>query len=337
MTTPTGPPYTSGRRLAAATAQRTATGPPAGTGRASVLTVAGLLALAPLARHTGVGSSPAYLLAGLLAGLPHGAVDHLVPGWCSARARSPGVRLAVPLGYAAVAAVVLVAFQAAPTPALLAFLVLSVIHFGAADEAFHAERDGRPVRHRPAGVLARGGPPVVVPLLVWPETVDPLLAAVAPGVPAVLGPGLRLLALGCLVVAGTVTVVRDLRGGRHLDAAEPVLLVALFAAVPPALAVGAYFAAWHSARHVSRLLRAHPANRSDLADGRWGAPLGRFARAAALPTLVAAAVPVALAVWPGRPFDPLSVTVAALAALTVPHSAVVAWLDRRGRPAGSPA
>ena len=334
MTTPTGPPRTSGRHLPVAAPSGAPTGPPAGTGRAAVLTVAGLLALAPLIRHTGIGTSPAYLLAGLLAGLPHGAVDHLVPGWCSAQARSPAARLAVPLGYTAVAAVVLVAFRAAPTPALLAFLVLSVIHFGAADEAFHAERDGRPVRYRLTGVLARGGPPVVVPLLVWPETVDPLLAAVAPGAPAALGPGLRLLALGCLVGAGTVTVVRDLRGGRRLAAAEPALLVALFATVPPALAVGTYFAAWHAARHVSRLLRAHPANRSDLAAGRWMAPMGRFARAAFLPTLVAAAVPVALAGWPGRPFDPLATTVATLAALTVPHSAVVTRLDRRGPPAG---
>ncbi|WBC12412.1 Brp/Blh family beta-carotene 15,15'-dioxygenase [Micromonospora sp. WMMA1998] len=331
MTTPAGAP---GRHRPVIAPDQAAPGLPVGRGHASVLAVAGLLALAPLIRHTGVGTSPAYLLAGLLAGLPHGAVDHLVPGWSSARARSPAARVAVPLGYAAVAALVLVVFQAAPTPALLAFLVLSVIHFGAADEAFHAERDGRPVRYSPAGVLARGGPPVVVPLLVWPETVDPLLAAVAPGAPAVLGPGLRLLALGCLVAAGTFTVVRDLRGGRPLAAAEPVLLLGLFAAVPPALAVGTYFAAWHAARHVSRLLRAHPANRSDLAAGRWAVPLGRFARAAALPTLVAAAVPMVLAGWPGRPFDALAVTVAALAALTVPHSAVVAWLDRRGRPAG---
>ncbi|MEV0000885.1 Brp/Blh family beta-carotene 15,15'-dioxygenase [Micromonospora sp. NPDC050980] len=298
------------------------------------MTVAGLLALAPVIRHTGIGTSPGYLLVGLLAGLPHGAVDHLVPGWSSARARSPAARLAVALGYAAVAAVVLVAFQAAPTPALLAFLALSVIHFGAADEAFHAERDGRPVRYRPAGVLARGGPPVIVPLLAWPATVDPLLGAVAPGAPAALDPGLRLLALGCLVAAGAWTAVRDLRHGRHLDAAEPALLVALFATVPPALAVGAYFATWHAARHVSRLLRAHPDNRSDLAAGRWAAPLGRFARAALLPTLVAAAVPVTLAGWPGRPFEPLAVTVAALAALTVPHVAVVTWLDRCGPPAG---
>ncbi|SCF14864.1 Brp/Blh family beta-carotene 15,15'-dioxygenase [Micromonospora mirobrigensis] len=301
---------------------------------ASTLTVAALLALAPLIRHTGVGASPAYLVAGLLVGLPHGAVDHLVPGWSSAAARSPAARVAVPLGYAAVAVVILAGFRSAPGPALLAFLALSVAHFGAADEAFHAERDGRSVRYHPTGVLARGGPPVVVPLLVWPHTVDPLLAAVAPGVPALLTAGPRLLAAGCLLVAVALTAVRDLRAGRHLDAVEPVLLVALFATVPPALAVGAYFAAWHSARHVTRLLRAHPANRNDLAAGRWRAPLRRFARAAALPTLTAAAVPVVMAGWPGPGFDPLPGTVATLAALTVPHSAVVAWLDRRRPAAG---
>ncbi|SCG34343.1 Brp/Blh family beta-carotene 15,15'-dioxygenase [Micromonospora halophytica] len=298
-------------------------------GVTSPLPALALLVLAPVLHRHDVGGAPGFLLAGLLLGLPHGAVDHLVPAWMSARARPTAARLAVPLGYAALAGAALVAFRAAPAPALVGFLALSVAHFGTADEAFHAERDGRPVRQPLSGVLARGGPPVVVPLLLWPDAVDPVLATVAPRVPELLTVEVRALATACLLAAVARTVLRDVRAGRRADAAEPVLLLCLFAAVPPALAIGVYFATWHSARHVARLLHGDPGNRADLVAGRLGPPLRRFARRAALPTLAAAA---ALAVLAAGPVDLLPATVAVLAALTVPHAALVAWLDRRARP-----
>ncbi|WP_157744987.1 Brp/Blh family beta-carotene 15,15'-dioxygenase [Micromonospora coxensis] len=301
-------------------------------GGTSLLTAVALLVLAPVLHRHDVGASPAYLLAGLLLGLPHGAVDHLVPAWMSARARPPAARLAVAFGYAALAGAALVVFRAVPGPALVGFLALSVAHFGTADEAFHAERDGRPVRQSVSGVLARGGPPVLVPLLLWPDAVDLLLTAVAPGVPELLTVEVRALAVACLLAAVARTVLRDVRAGRRADAAEPVLLLALFATVPPALAIGVYFATWHSARHVARLLHGDPGNHADLAAGRLGPPLRRFARRAALPTVAAVTALAALTVAPGRPIDLLPATVAVLAALTVPHSALVAWMDRRARP-----
>ncbi|TWJ25936.1 Brp/Blh family beta-carotene 15,15'-dioxygenase [Micromonospora endolithica] len=347
MTTPVPPGAAATPGNAASTAGHA--GPTAGTagrppayrlldraGLVSALVVAALLAGAPLLHRYDFGASPAFLVVGLVLGLPHGAVDHLVPAWLSVRARPPFARLALPLAYAAVAAGVLAVFRAAPDLALLGFLAVSVVHFGAADEAFHAERDHRPVRYTGSGVLAHGGPPVVLPLLLRPDAVDPLLAAVAPGVPALLTTEIRLTAALCLLVAIGVTLRRGVRAGRLRSAVEPVLLVALFAAVPPALAIGAYFAGWHSLRHVARLLHADPANHADLTAGRLSPPLRRFARRAALPTLAASVFLAALVGRPEQPVDALPTTIAVLAALTLPHAAVVAWMDRRTF-TGSPA
>jgi hypothetical protein len=79
-----------------------------------------------------------------------------------------------------------------------------------------------------------------------------------------------------------------------------------------------------------------PANAGDLAAGRLARPLGRFAAAAALPTL---AVLVVLGLlwaaadgWRGF----VATDVPLLAALTLPHVLVVGWLDRtEGAQAGS--
>ncbi|MFV2111736.1 Brp/Blh family beta-carotene 15,15'-dioxygenase [Micromonospora sp. LOL_025] len=303
-------------------------------GTATQLALGGLLASSPLIAAAGPGDSPAFLVAGLLLGLPHGAVDHLVPARLSARARPLSARVALLAAYAAVAGVGLTVFRAAPDLALVGFLLVSVVHFGTADVAFHAERDRRPVRPGVTAVLAYGGPPVVVPLALWREQVDPLLATVAPQAPMLLTDEVRALALATVLCAVAVTAIRDVRAGRARDAVQPVLLAGLFGTVPPALAVGAYFAAWHSCRHVARLLRHDPRNTADLAAGRVGPPLRRFARQAAAPTAVALAALLALVTWPGHRADPLPATFAVLAALTLPHAVLVAWADRRGP--GSP-
>ncbi|RLK13746.1 Brp/Blh family beta-carotene 15,15'-monooxygenase [Micromonospora sp. M71_S20] len=299
-------------------------------GTATQLALGGLLAWSPLIDAAGPGGSPAFLVAGLLLGLPHGAVDHLVPARLSARARPLSARVALLAAYAAVAGAGLTVFRAAPDLALVGFLIVSVVHFGTADVAFHAERDRRPARPGVTAVLAYGGPPVVVPLALWREQVDPLLAAVAPQAPALLTDEVRALALATVLCAVAATAIRDVRAGRARDAVPPVLLVGLFGTVPPALAVGAYFAVWHSCRHVARLLRHDPRNTADLAAGRVGPPLRRFARQAAAPTAVALAALLALVTWPGHRADPLPATFAVLAALTLPHAVLVAWADRRG-------
>ncbi|MGN9766050.1 Brp/Blh family beta-carotene 15,15'-dioxygenase [Micromonospora sp. SD12] len=301
-----------------------------GAGTASQLALGGLLALAPLIGAAGLGGSPAFLIAGLLLGLPHGAVDHLVPAWLSARARPLPARVALLVVYTAVAGAGLVAFRAAPDLALVGFLVVSIVHFGSADVAFHAERDRRPVRPRVTAVLAYGGPPVVVPLALWRDQVDPVLAAVSPRVPALIAVEVRALALATVLCAVVLTAIREVRAGRPRDAVQPLLLVALFGTVPPALAIGAYFALWHSCRHVARLLRHDPRNTADLAAGRVGRPLRRFARQAAAPTVLAVVALIALVTWPGHRADPLPATFAVLAALTLPHAVLVAWTDRRG-------
>lgn len=304
-------------------------------GSVSSLTLCAVLVLHPFIHADRTTSSLVPTLVGLLVGLPHGAVDHLVPAWLSVKARRLRARLGLLLGYATAAGTGLWVFQAAPAAALLGFLVLSVVHFGAGDEAFHAERDARPVRLRPHGVLAYGGPPVIFPLVLWRDQVDPLLENVAAGATIPLTPEVRAVALVTAVLAITITAIGDLRAGRGGDVVQLGLLATVFAVVSPLLAFGVYFAAWHSLRHVARLLRVDPANAAQLRAGRLGAPLRRFAVRAAAPTAFALVLLVLLALLAG-PDDapgPLPSVFAVLAALTVPHATVVAWLDRH-RPAG---
>ena len=272
----------------------------------------------------------AVLLGGLLLGLPHGAIDHLVPAY---RLRWRPVRMVLfALGYAALAGVAYAAFRAVPAAALAVFVAVSAWHFGSGETAFADLRTGRPVRGRITAATVVGAAVVLVPLargLADPagETAA-LVGGVAPGwsPPA---PGVLQLVVLVVAAAAACLGIALLRRRRWLEAAELSVLLVLVLGAPPLVAFGVYFGAWHSVRHVARMVAEAPANAADLADGRLPAPLARFATPAGLPT---SAVLAALAVlwsaaggWQGLVVAHLPL----LAALTLPHVLVVAWLDRQ--------
>jgi beta-carotene 15,15'-dioxygenase len=292
------------------------------TAVAAAAVVAGVVAPGATA-----AAAPALFVAGFLVGLPHGAVDHLVPGWVGLTRGGPRTMVAILAAYLAAAVGAWTALTLAGPVAVLALLALSVLHFGLGDVmADPAVAPGLRGSSAAAAVLARGGAVVVLPVARWPAQTDRVLGALDPRVPALLGPGTRAALLGVLLGCALVAVVDALRRRRNRDAAEIAVLLALFAVVPPIAAFGVYFGGWHALRHTARLLAADPANADDLAAGHWRRPLGRFARAAAAPTaavLTALAGLLLLAARPGLLVPVLTV----LLALTVPHVVVVAVLD----------
>ena len=288
------------------------------------LLATGLLAVLPAASRDGQLLAAALLL-GVL-GLPHGALDlrigrqHLAPRlgrrWLPAFATL----------YLGLALLVVVAWWAAPAPALAAFLAVSAWHFGAGDRA------ALPGSAHPAGeILLRGSLPVAAPILFHPRESAELLGLLLPETQAAALPQIvlgassaaPLYALG-LTAAALLTALRALRERDSRPARvalEIVVLTALFAVAPPLLAFSLYFCAWHAPRHVLEVLsRGGRLHASDLLAG---------ARSAAGPTLAALAIAglclVALA--PG--LDPRTalarVLFIGMAALTVPHMALAAW------------
>ena len=290
--------------------------------------ISGLLAPTPVER-----GQLLILVVGFLIGLPHGAVDHLVPFWTGWVRRSLLSMLVVLLGYVSVAVLTWAGLHWAGALVLPLLLVVSVLHFGAGDlMADHDDDpDGRPLPGGAlvVGVLARGGPVVAGPLLVWPAQADRALAAVQLDFTL---PALWVRALLAVVVAACVLAhaVTSLRTRQHRSALEVVLLALLFVAVPPLAAFGIYFGAWHGLRHTARLVARDPRNHADLAAGRLLRPLRRFGVSAALPTLVAGVSAAALVHLAGQRAAPTGTVFTVLLALTVPHLVVVAALDLAG-------
>ncbi|QZX99107.1 Brp/Blh family beta-carotene 15,15'-dioxygenase [Halobaculum rubrum] len=131
-------------------------------------------------------------------------------------------------------------------------------------EAVYGTEHLRSRTQRVIAAAVRGGAVMVVPMVFWPETFlafssvmvnifEPgALAGVAGDLQArrlMLGGGYGALLLAHLGLG----YARATGSGSFLaDAAETLLLVAYFAAVPVVIAVGLYFPLWYSARQVAR-------------------------------------------------------------------------------------
>ncbi|WP_216328602.1 Brp/Blh family beta-carotene 15,15'-dioxygenase [Deinococcus aestuarii] len=281
------------------------------------------------------------LLSVVLFGLPHGALDHLVPGrlgW--AWGRRPRWVVLYCVLYAALAGLYLLAWRFAPLPALWVFLLVSALHWGQGDLHFLEAGLGRrrPARwSAPLALLARGSLPILVPLLAFTGDFERLArgAALAFGgqveVAALLPPDVRtLLTLGLaglLALYALDTLRAASPGRRALELAEAALLLLLFLTVPAPLSIGVYFTLWHAWRHLGRLLALgtgqarHPSRR--------GAP--RLAADLLPITLAALGMLGGLYLWAAPRVASVetftALYLALIAALTLPHALVVALMD----------
>ena len=280
-------------------------------------------------------------VAGALAGLPHGAVDHLLPSMLSRVSTDVHVGPGVParghmivwlvVGYLITAGFMGALFVVAPAPTLVAFLVVAGGHFGWGEVTADADRRGLTVRLNPVSVLhALAVGLVTVGLILWsqPATTDPIVRAMSPAV-ADLAITSRVGGIAAVAVVVGAALMALLWRGQGRSAFELALLTLVFATCPPVAAFGVYFGLWHAVRFTSRLVdavRLHDCR--DAATDRGGAAAVRhLAKLSVAPTAVAL-VAVGGVISAGGVVA-LQAQVAVLLAVTFPHAAVVAWIDAR--------
>lgn len=204
-----------------------------------------------------------YLVGMIALNLPHGGYEHFE----NLRCRQPTFRWRYVAAYLAVIGGFVGLYVLEPVAGLALALGVAIAKGGIGGLHVLAATSGtdhlRTRFQRALAVAVRGGSVMLVPIVFWPETFHTFSALMVGLVdPGGLAPYTSYFDVTRLLVAGGygLAVVAHLglgfrRGGGHswvVDAAETLLLVAFFAAVPVLVAVGLYFPFWYSARQVAR-------------------------------------------------------------------------------------
>jgi Brp/Blh family beta-carotene 15,15'-monooxygenase len=290
-----------------------------------------------------------FVLSLVFFGLPHGAVDHLVPGRLRGRVTIQSI-VGVAVLYATLAAAYLTFWSVAPVAAFGFFILLTWFHWGQGDLysqiAFLGGQYPAPVSLKVLMVVVRGGLPMLIPLLAFPDVYREVAGSIVSlfsgsgGLTWVFNPLFRFGTGSVFLTLVLCTFIWSYRSSGHndktawtLDAAEVGLLAAYFALVPPILALGLYFCLWHATRHIARLMLLNPRSCAALQKGAFLPALRDFARDAAPLTVVALALLVGFYLLaPGSVQGLtgfLAVYLILISVLTLPHVVVVALMDRR--------
>ncbi|MEM8485006.1 MAG: Brp/Blh family beta-carotene 15,15'-dioxygenase [Bacteroidota bacterium] len=214
------------------------------------------------------------LLASMLfLGLPHGAVDHMVLLQLQNKVCSPVALARVIFPYLVLAGCYLVMWFLTPALAFGLFILITWFHWGQGDVhtlvIFARAAHLTSVHMRRLALVVRGGLPMLIPLLAFPEVYQEVFTgitsrfttAAATDITWPFAPSFRLgMGLG---FAGLTTFYflygfYKLRWGLNRayleDLAEVILLAVLFASVHPLVAIGLYFCCWHAVRHIARIV-----------------------------------------------------------------------------------
>ena len=262
----------------------------------------------------------------LAIGIPHGALDHLVT---LPKAQPKKMALFI-IVYVAVAIVAVIGILKFNTVGFIVVLFMSAIHFGIGDAAFINEIDkrseGAKKLNRWFYIPAAGFTPVFIPLVNSASTealasVNPALINWHQGFDSQI---LFTVSIFALLAIGVMVFDK-----RYREALDLIVLLLLAHLAPPLIAFAVYFGCWHAMRHTARLTLALPRCVENITQGMLRKAFSN-AVIPGLPALIGTFVVAGLLALSGQDFTDEFFWMALVVvwALTVPHMAVTAKLDR---------
>ena len=293
---------------------------------AAVVAVIATVIFSSLLDHQSLHWQIAVATVALAIGIPHGALDHLV-----ARPTGSGSTMfGFVVRYVLTAVVALIAILMFNMIGFVLVLVMSAVHFGIGDTAFIAEIDKRTAT-KPMPIawlyaISAGFVPVIIPLT--KSSSESALQEINVNIVGWHG-GFNNVLLFATAILAFATFSALVVNKRYRDAIDIALLVLLSVVAPPLIAFAVYFGCWHAVRHTARLTLVLPSSQKAFARGSTTRAFGS-AVAPGLPALIGVFIAAGIiGTATDLSNDTLIWTALAIVwALTVPHMAATARLDR---------
>jgi Brp/Blh family beta-carotene 15,15'-monooxygenase len=291
-----------------------------------IVAILASLAFSNLLGKSSMGWQVIIAVVALAIGIPHGALDHLVT-LPKAQPKKMAIFIVI---YVAVAMVAVIGILRFNTVGFIFVLFMSAIHFGIGDAAFINEIDKRtdaPQKlNRWFYIPAAGFTPVFIPLVNSAST--EALASVNPALINWHG-GLDSEILVAITGFALISIGVMAFTKRYREALDLAALLLLAHLAPPLIAFAVYFGCWHAMRHTARLTLSLPRSIDNLTQGMLRKAFSN-AVIPGLPALIGTFVVAGLLTLSGQDFTDEFFWMALVVvwALTVPHMAVTAKLDR---------
>ena len=291
-----------------------------------ILAIAASLFFSDLLGEGSMGWQVIIAVIALAIGIPHGALDHLV----TLPKTEPKKMALFIIVYVAVAIVAVIGILKFNIVGFIVVLFMSAIHFGIGDAAFINEIDkrseGTKKLNRWFYIPAAGFTPVFIPLVNSAST--EALSSVNPAL-IYWHQGLDSQILFTITVFAILAIGVMVFDKRYREALDLIVLLLLAHLAPPLIAFAVYFGCWHAMRHTARLTLSLPRSIENLTQGMLRKAFSN-AVIPGLPALIGTFVVAGILALSGRDFTDEFFWMALVVvwALTVPHMAVTAKLDR---------
>jgi len=291
-----------------------------------ILAIAASLFFSDVLGEGSMGWQVVIAVIALAIGIPHGALDHLVT-LPKSEPKKMALFIAV---YVAVAIVAVIGILNFNIVGFIVVLFMSAIHFGIGDAAFINEIDkrtgGSKKLNRWFYIPAAGFTPVFIPLVNSAST-----EALSSVNPALINwhQGLDSQILFTITVFAILAIGVMVFDKRYREALDLIVLLLLAHLAPPLITFAVYFGCWHAMRHTARLTLSLPRSIENLTQGMLRKAFSN-AVIPGLPALIGTFLVAGLLAISGRDFTDEFFWMALVVvwALTVPHMAVTAKLDR---------
>ena len=282
-------------------------------------------------------------------GMPHGGADHLLI-WGMLRNDTYGRRIFSLALYTLIALIYVIFWNFQPLVAAVFFLVLTIFHWGQGDRyisvRFHnANYLSRSRMLTILHILSRGSIPILVPGYLGNEIYrDVIESIVNSGSQASyqaqwisMYPQLFLyVPLGLTlfyIFANFIYIDGENKRPFLIDYMESIFLFAWFLFIPALWAIGCYFLLWHSLRHTLRILLIDTKGNYLLISKQYLKLNSRWLQLTSLMTIIALigmfifySMPLRVS---GIELEWLSKALIGISVLTLPHTVVVCWMDRK--------
>lgn len=285
-----------------------------------------------------------FALSVIFLGIPHGAVDHLVPRYISDDYTTKQSVYLVVLLYGITGIAYAASWFVLPSVSLALFIFLTVLHWGQGDtyvmsKVFSASYlENRNISIL-LSVLIRGSLPMILPYIFYKDRYLEIIREIVSifseglGVFSLLQSDVSVYVATALLLAMFLVYLFVALNSRSdlrtilLDTSEILILVVFFYSLPPVISIGIYFCFWHSCRHIGRLLDSDDVLQEyDVLRG-----LERFIKISTPMTIGGIFLIGIIWVLVGQPTEIndqlLGVYLVGIAVMTLPHFIIVTWMD----------